>query len=103
MLVRQEQQRKKIAAQDFRRNMTSKREDERWTQAEVKAKEEDEYWEKVREDGKKGAQKNQSLIAYDILTLQYAENEAGEQQKYHDDLSKISLRILTSLMSHSPR
>lgn len=85
LAVREEQHRRKLAAQDFRRNMSSKREEDRWSQAEMKKKAEEEYWSKLREDGRK-AQKNQSLVAYDILTLQYAENLDGEQQKYYDDV-----------------
>ncbi len=91
--VRQEQHRKKLAAQEFRRNMSSKREEDRWTQAEIKQKTEEEYWSKLRDDGRK-AQKNQSLVAYDILTLQYAPNEDGEQQKYYDDRSKFISYLL---------
>jgi hypothetical protein len=54
----------------------------------MKKKAEEEYWQKVRDEGNK-AQKNQSLVAYDILTLQYANNTDGEQQKYCDDVVRF--------------
>lgn len=87
--VRQEQYKKKLAANEFRRNMTSKREEDRWVATEMKAKAEEEYWHKLREDGGK-AKKNESNVAYDILTLQYNPDEDGEAQKYHDDMGKSS-------------
>lgn len=43
----------------------------------------------MREEGKK-AQKNQSLMAFDILTLEYANNPAGEVQKYKDEMGKLN-------------
>jgi hypothetical protein len=104
MAVRQDEQRKRLAAQEFRRHAASRREEDRWVQSEVKGKAEEEYWSKIRDDGKK-AQKNQSLVAYDILTLQYAENTDGEQQKYYDDKSKwkeiafrLNLRTIFNLL-----
>ena len=52
---------------------------------EEKQKQEDEYWQKIRDDGRK-AKKNQSDVAYDIMTLRYAQDVKGEEQKYKDDL-----------------
>ncbi|RYG68019.1 hypothetical protein EON64_06110 [archaeon] len=46
---------------------------------------EEERIQKLREEGSK-AKKNTSNVAYDILTLQYAQNKDGEQQKYVDDM-----------------
>eukprot|EP00981_Chlorochromonas_danica_P000414 scaffold96_cov167-Ochromonas_danica.AAC.21 len=84
-LQRQEQNRKKQAADEFRRNMTVKREEDRWSQAETKARLEEERVAKFREEGLK-AKKNQSNTAYDILTLQYAQSQDGEHQRFHDDM-----------------
>ena len=55
---------------------------------EEKQKQEDDYWQKIREDGRK-AKKNQSNVAYDIMTLQYAQDTSGEDQKYRDDLGLL--------------
>ena len=121
--ARLEQKRKQEAAKDFRRNMVgkrfffnqrelslindihvfqqaSKREEDRWTEAERKQKAEEEYWAKLREDGSK-AKKNTSNMAYDILTLQYAADEDGEAQKYHDDMGKYF--IIFKLNTKSPQ
>ncbi len=84
---RQEQYKKKLAANEFRRNVSSQREEDRWMTAEMKAKAEEEYWTKVREEGLK-SKKNESNVAYDILTLQYNQDPDGEAQKYHDDMGK---------------
>lgn len=84
---RQQQYQRKLAADDFRRGMAAKRDEDRWNTAEERQKEEEERWYKLREDGSK-AQKNQSLVAYDILTLQYSEKVEGEQQKYVDEMGK---------------
>lgn len=69
-----------------------KREEDRWSQLEMKKKQDEERWAKMREDGLK-ARKNQSNVAYDILSLQYAQNVDGEQQKYFDDLGNFRLKI----------
>lgn len=55
---------------------------------EEKARAEDEYYCKLREDGTK-AQKNTSNVAYDILTLQYNQDDIGAQQKYMDDMGTL--------------
>lgn len=55
---------------------------------EDKQREEDDYWQKIREAGGK-AKKNQSNVAYDIMTLQYSQDTSGEEQKYRDDLGFI--------------
>ena len=64
-----------------------KRDEDRWHQMEEKQQKEDEEWRKLREDGSK-AKKNQSNVAYDIMTLQYSQDGDGQQQKYQDDMGK---------------
>jgi hypothetical protein len=54
---------------------------------EEKQRKEDEAWQKLREDGSK-AKKNQSNVAYDIMTLQYTHDGDGLQQKHFDDMGK---------------
>jgi hypothetical protein len=56
----------------------------------MKQKSEEEYWSKLREDGSK-AQKNQSLMAFDILSLEYNNTPQGEIQKYRDDMGKFNM------------
>lgn len=53
----------------------------------MKARLEEERIAKFREEGLK-AKKNQSNTAYDILTLQYAQSQDGEHQRFHDDMGK---------------
>ncbi len=53
----------------------------------MKTKAEEEYYNKLREEGLK-AKKNHSNVAYDILTLQYANDSDGLHQKYVDDMGK---------------
>lgn len=65
-----------------------KRDEDRWNQMEEKQKKEDEDWRRLREDGSK-AKKNQSNVAYDIMTLQYSQDQDGQQQKYLDDMGKL--------------
>lgn len=65
----------------------TKRDENRWNEAEAKANAQEEYWRKLREDGSK-AKKNTSNVAYDITTLQYNQDTDGEQQKYYDDMGK---------------
>lgn len=59
-----------------------------------KARKEEEYYDKLREEGSK-AKKNTSNVAYDILTLQYNQDEVGLNQKYADDMGKIVHSLLT--------
>lgn len=68
---------------------------------EEKQKKEDEEWRRLREDGSK-AKKNQSNVAYDIMTLQYSQDADGQQQKYLDDMGTndslvVFPKILNSL------
>jgi hypothetical protein len=86
--ARQEQYKKKLAANEFRRNIVAKREEDRWVATETKAKIEDDYWNKIREEGNK-AKKNESNVAYDILSLQYNQDEEGEAQQYQDEMGKF--------------
>lgn len=94
--IRQEKLRKQHSAEDFKRTLAVKRAEDRWTQMEEKARAEDEYYNKLREDGTK-AQKNVSNVAYDILTLQYNQDDIGAQQKYMDDM----VRYRAALRSNS--
>lgn len=64
-----------------------KRDEDRWNEAEAKARQEDEYWNRLRENGSK-AKKNSSNVAYDIMTIKYNQNVDGERQKYLDDMGK---------------
>lgn len=57
---------------------------------EERQKKEDEDWRRLREDGSK-AKKNQSNVAYDIMTLQYSQDQDGQQQKYLDDMGTLLL------------
>ena len=63
---------------------STKRDEERWTSMEEKAKQEDDHWQRLREEGIK-AKKNESNVSYDILTMQYSQDAGGELQKYQDD------------------
>lgn len=54
---------------------------------EEKQRKEEEHWKQLRDEGSK-AKKNQSNVSYDIMTLQYAQNAGGEQQKYVDDMGE---------------
>lgn len=58
-----------------------------------KTRKEEEYYDKLREEGSK-AKKNQSNVAYDILTLQYNQDEVGLQQKYMDDMGMFDRYFL---------
>ena len=106
-----EQYRKKEAAIQFRKNQVNPpfeyiiqlhhcclkpqfgfiqsqvREEARWKAIEEKKEVESNYQHKVREEGLKGV-KNQSCVAYNILSLDYDASEHGEVQKYVDDMGK---------------
>jgi hypothetical protein len=60
---------------------------------EDKQAEQEEVWQKQRDDGSK-AKKNQSNVAYDIMTLQYSQDKDGEHQKYLDDMGKYMFEHL---------
>lgn len=92
--MRQEKLKKQQAAMEFKRNMTSQRDLDRWNEMQEKAQKEEEYYHKLREEGSK-AKKNQSNVAYDILTLQYNQDEVGLQQKYADDMGKLLIFAAT--------
>jgi hypothetical protein len=64
---------------------------------EEKQRKEDEAWQKLREDGSK-AKKNQSNVAYDIMTLQYTQDSDGLQQKHFDDMG-ASFHLFSSVAS----
>ena len=66
-------------------SQTAQRDLDRWNQMVDKTKVEEEYYQQLRDDGSK-ARKNRSTVAYDILTLQYNQDEVGIQQKYDDDM-----------------
>jgi hypothetical protein len=86
--LRQEQLQRRYQANEYRRNKAFTRDEERWKQMEEKQRTEEEAWQKLREDGSK-AKKNQSNVAYDIMTLQYSQDADGEQQKYLDDMGTL--------------
>ena len=86
--LRQEALQRKFQANEFRRNQAFKRDENRWHEMEEKQKKEDEHWRQIREDGSK-AKKNQSNVAYDIMTLQYSQDSDGQHQKYLDDMGKL--------------
>jgi len=92
--ARQEARAKQLKIQEFKRNMSLKRDEDRWNQAEQKQVEEDEYYQKLRENTTIG-KKNVSNVAYDITTLQYMQSVEGEKQKYADDM----VRYRSSLRS----
>eukprot|EP00388_Colpodella_angusta_P028023 GDKK01011189.1.p1 GENE.GDKK01011189.1~~GDKK01011189.1.p1 ORF type:complete len:119 (+),score=14.02 GDKK01011189.1:141-497(+) len=64
---------------------------------EEKQRQEDEAWRKLREDGSK-AKKNQSNVAYDIMTLQYSQDGDGQQQKYQDDMVRYRAAQRTNML-----
>ena len=49
-----------------------------------------EHWSRIREAGIKG-QKNKSITAYDILSLEYDQSPAGREQQYRDDMGESLL------------
>lgn len=71
----------------YRTIQAFERDQNRWNEMEEKQKKEEEAWHKLREDGSK-AKKNQSNVAYDIMTLEYSHDGDGQQQKYLDDMGK---------------
>lgn len=48
-----------------------------------------EHWSRIREAGVKG-QKNKSMTAYDILSLEYDPSPAGKEQQYRDEMGKAT-------------
>lgn len=90
--VRMEQYRKKEAAIQFRKNQSQAREEARWKTIEEKKEIEANYQHKVREEGLKGV-KNQSCVAYNILSLDYDASEHGEVQKYVDDMVRYRAEL----------
>ena len=85
--LRQKQIERKHAVAATKRMQSMKRDEDRWNDAEAKARQEDEYWNRLRESGTK-AKKNSSNVAYDIMTIKYNQNVDGERQKYLDDMGK---------------
>eukprot|EP01033_Poteriospumella_lacustris_P007789 gene7788-5602_t len=77
---------------DFKRNATAQRDIDRWNEMQEKARKEEEYYDKLREEGSK-AKKNTSNVAYDILTLQYNQDEVGLNQKYADDMVRYRAAV----------
>ena len=96
-LVREEVQRKKNAAVAFRSRQAENRENLRWQKQDDLMKKEEEYWKNLREDGC-GAKKNQSLVAYDITSLEYNQTLAGDEAKYDDDMGKNSLLLILLIL-----
>jgi hypothetical protein len=95
--LRQESIQRRYEANDYRRNQAAKRDEDRWTQMEERQRKEDEHWQQLRDDGSK-AKKNQSNVAYDIMTLQYSQDSDGQEQKYLDDLGNpIVVSFLSQL------
>lgn len=95
--LRQEQLQRRYAANEYRRNASFKRDEDRWNHMEEKQQKEDEAWRKLREDGSK-AKKNQSNVAYDIMTLQYSQDSDGQQQKYQDDMVRYRAAQRTNML-----
>eukprot|EP01038_Epipyxis_sp_PR26KG_P016409 gene16409-22374_t len=93
--IRQDQLERKKQVAEFKRNNVIKRDSDRWSAMEQKAKEEDDRWQAMRESGKHGM-KNQSIVAYDITNLQYHQDVAGEQQKYLDDMVRYRAALRTN-------
>jgi len=85
---RQEEQRRRERAIEFRRHQASTREENRWKQIDDKKAQEKEYWDAVRAEGKKDA-KNHSKVAYNITTLEYNSDDKGKVQKYVDDMVRF--------------
>lgn len=94
--LRQQALQRRYQANEYRRNQSFKRDEDRWNQNEEKQQKEDEAWRKLREDGSK-AKKNQSAVAYDIMTLQYSQDVDGQHQKYQDDMGKFASELQFSV------
>lgn len=78
------------AYSDYPSQQSSQRDIDRWNEMQEKSRKEEEYYNKLREEGSK-SRKNKSNTAYDILTVQYNQDEIGLQQKYMDDMGKLFL------------
>lgn len=96
--LRQQALQRRYQANEYRRNKAFQRDEERWHQMEEKQQKEEEALRRLREDGLK-AKKNQSNVAYDILSLEYSHDADGQQQKYLDDMGKQNSCIVRALFS----
>jgi len=95
--LRQEQIIRKKQTEEFRRNQSFKREEDRYEKmAESKAKDE-EHWHKLREEGSR-SKKNSSNVSYDLLSLQYHQDIHGEQQQYVDDMVRYRAQVRTKAL-----
>ena len=74
--------------EEVKRSVQVKRDDERWQSVNAKIDKDDEKWDSVRLEGQK-AKKNQSNVAYNVVTMQYEQSIHGEQQKYLDDMVRF--------------
>lgn len=75
-----------------KRQQTAAREDEKYRQMQEQKAKDEEYWNQLRKDGIK-AKKNQSNVAYDLVTLRYNESADGDEQKYQDDMVRYRAKL----------
>ena len=94
--TRQEEQR--ITA---RRHANALREEERWNQIDKANQKEEQKWEYMRTHGAK-AQRNNSSVPYDPITLKYHDSHEGEKLQYTDDMIRYRAGIRSNyLYQHS--
>ena len=90
---------KKMAANQFRRENTRKRDEERWEKTEMLQHVAEERIQKIREDPNmipyRGPKKNSSNVAYDITNLQYKQDTNGEAQQYYDNMVRFRAKART--------
>lgn len=91
-MLRQEMQRKKEAAIEFRKNASVMREESRWKDIEERKSREEEYYQRVRDQGLKGV-KNQSCVAFNIVSLDYNATDNGEAQQYVDNMVRYRAEL----------
>ena len=84
-----------------RRHANALREEERWSAIDKANQKEEQKWEYMRTVGAK-AQRNNSSVPYDPITLKYNDTHEGEKLKYTDDMIRYRAGIRSNyLYQHS--
>ena len=84
-----------------RRHNNALREEERWSAIDKANQKEEQKWEYMRTVGAK-AQRNNSSVPYDPITLKYNDTHEGEKLKYTDDMIRYRAGIRSNyLYQHS--
>lgn len=74
---------------EYKRTQHIQRESNRWAAMEQKEQKEDAYWEALRADSNNPkVRRNLPSVPYDLVTMQYNDNQDGQRLKYQDDLVK---------------